>query len=228
MNAATQFNFPTMPADKTYASFRVWKDSAKAEVRFAPLHSNRDQARRMASKLFHDARRFERQTRRHFRKQDGKLGRNAILVMHALIFDFLNLRTGRLDPSYESIAHKANISVRSVARGLAKLKECGVVKWFRRCQESVVNGRYCLEQESNAYYVCPSSQWKGFTPPPDAPTPERGTWGDHPPIVALDQAAETIRDGGTAQQKQRDLESDDADALAVSLAKLGRRQPFNI
>jgi hypothetical protein len=29
-------------------------------------------------------------------------------VLHALIFDFLNYRTGQLDPSYEAIARKAN------------------------------------------------------------------------------------------------------------------------
>lgn len=229
MNAVTQFNFPTMPTDKTYASFRVWKNSAKAEVRFAPLAANRDEARRMSAKLFHDARRFERQTRRRFRKQDGTLGRNAILVLHALLFDFLNLRTGRMDPSYESIAHKANVSVRSVARGLARLKAAGVINWLRRCKESVVNGRYCLEQESNAYAVCPASQWKGFAPPPDAPKPEPGTWGDHRPLgTALDQAAETMRDGGNADQVMRELEADPSDALAAALAKLRRTSTTNI
>jgi hypothetical protein len=44
-------------------------------------------------------------------------------VLHALIFDFLNHRTGRLDPSYEAIARKAGVCVRAVATALARLRE---------------------------------------------------------------------------------------------------------
>ena len=39
----------------------------------------------------------------------------ALAVLHALIFDFLNHRTGRLDPSYAAIAAKAGVCVRTVA-----------------------------------------------------------------------------------------------------------------
>ena len=74
---------------------------------------------------------FECQTRQKG-KQDGALGRNGLLVLHALIFEFLDYATGRFDPAIETIAQKAGISISSVKRGLAKLKLSGVLNWIRR------------------------------------------------------------------------------------------------
>ena len=45
--------------------------------------------------------------------QDGAIGRNGLAVLHALIFDFMNFASGALYPSYESIAKKANVSLRA-------------------------------------------------------------------------------------------------------------------
>src|SRR5208283_5044657 len=100
--------------------------------------------------------------------------------LHALIFDFLDFRTGQLDPAQKTIAQKAGISPRSAARGLANLKLSGVLNWLRRCKESFTGGRFTLEQETNAYAILPSSQWRGYVEPPEAPPPQSGTWGDHP------------------------------------------------
>jgi hypothetical protein len=51
-------SFPGMlPPLKTYASWPVWRDSTTAEARFQPM------SKRQAVRLWHDARRFERQTR---------------------------------------------------------------------------------------------------------------------------------------------------------------------
>jgi hypothetical protein len=69
-------------------------------------------------KLWHDARRFGRQTRQPG-FQDGVLGRNGH-ALHALLFDFLNYRSGALYPSWAAIATKACISERSVGRGLGQ------------------------------------------------------------------------------------------------------------
>ena len=103
------------------ATWPVWRDSTRKEVKFQPL------PKKKAVKLYHEARRFERMTRAAAPKghQDGALGRNGLAVLHALIFDFLNFATGVLFPSIASIAHAANISARSVSRGLEKLKACG-------------------------------------------------------------------------------------------------------
>ena len=111
-------------------------------------------------------------------------------MLHALIFDFLNHRTGRLDPSYAAIAAKAGVCVRTVATALQRLRELGILNWVRRCAESWRDGRFVLEQESNAYAVLPESQWRGYRPPQEPPGPAPGTWGDPPPMPsALAQAA---------------------------------------
>jgi DNA-binding transcriptional regulator YhcF (GntR family) len=92
-----------------------------------------------------------------------------LAVLHALVFDFLNHRTGRLDPSYAAIAAKAGVCVRTVATALKRLRELGILNWVRRCAESWQNGRFVLEQETNAYAVLPESQWRGYRPPPEPP-----------------------------------------------------------
>ena len=206
---------PFFTGMKTYAAWPVWKDSARAEVKFHPM------PRRQAVRLFHDARRYERQTRQ-FGRQDGAIGRNGLALLHALIFDCLNYASGRLDPSYQTLARLANISVRSVARGLQKLKAAGVLNWIRRCVENIQDGRFTLAQETNAYAVLPASQWSGYVAPPPAPPPDRGTWGDHPPLPdMLTQAAEALRSGGGRQSVLALLGGDPTDGLALALARLG-------
>jgi hypothetical protein len=190
-------NNPQLPfasQAKSYAAHPVWKDSARGFERFVPM------ARREAVRVFHEARRFERSTRAR-RKQDGALGRNGILVLHTLIFDCLNYRTGQLDPSYAAIARLAHISLRSVARGLAKLKAAGVLDWVRRCRESsTTDGKWCLEQDTNAYAILPPTQWRGFRPTPRTPKPEPGTSGEHPPqATGWALAAEMVRDHLTTE-----------------------------
>src|SRR3954470_20771773 len=73
---------------KTYAPSPVWRDSTTDEVKFLPM------PQRVAVKLYHRAREFERRPRQPG-KQDGVLGRNGLAVLHALIFDFLDFRTGQ-------------------------------------------------------------------------------------------------------------------------------------
>ena len=199
------------------AVWPVWRDSSRKEVKFQPL------PKKKAARLYHEARRFERQTRAAAPKghQDGALGRSGLMVLHTLIFDFLNFATGALFPSIASIAHAAGTSESSVKRGLAKLKESGVVNWLRRCAEDWQDGRFILRQETNAYGILPASQWRGYTPEPEAPAPQSGTWGDHPPLPdALTLACQEAAQGLPAMV--RTLEQDERDPLASSLARLGR------
>ena len=63
-------------------------------------------------------------------------------------------------------------------RPLARLRDLGILNWVRRCAEHWRDGRFVLEQETNAYAVLPESQWRGYRPPqepPAAPWPE--AWG---------------------------------------------------
>lgn len=194
----------------------VWRDSTTKTVKFAAM------PKRQAVKIWHEARRFERQTRQPGR-QDGAIGRNGLAVLHAFLFDFISYATGRLDPGHAAIARKAGISERSVRRGLAALKRCGLVNWLRRCVEIVREGRFSLEQETNAYAVLPPSQWIGYQRPPDPPPPDAGTWGDHPPLPdSLTAACRDMKAGASSASILAALESDPGDSLAASLARLGR------
>jgi hypothetical protein len=161
---------------------------------------------------------MERQSRAPGR-QDGKIGRNGLLVLHSLLFDFLNFKTGRLIPSHQAIATAACISLRSVARGLDRLRDAGVINWLRRCVEERIDGRFTLRQQSNAYHVRPPSQWHGHRPHNSAPGPEPGTWGDPAPGDPL--GAFTGATGDLAGRLDL-LETDPGDRLAVALARLGK------
>jgi hypothetical protein len=79
------------------------------------------------------------------------------------------------------------VCVRTVASALKHLRELGILNWVRRCGESWRDGRFVLEQDTNAYAVLPETQWRGYRPPPEPPVPE---WGRAPIMPsALDQAA---------------------------------------
>jgi hypothetical protein len=211
-------NLPGFTGEKTYATWPVWSGSVRDEVRFQPM------PKKAAVRLWHRARDFDRQTKRGDGCHGGAIGPTALRVLEALIFDFLNYRSGRLDPSYAAIARKANICVRAVATAIQRLRELRVLTWARRCRESRRDdGRYVLEQETNAYAVLPASQWFGYQAPPEAPPPAPGTWGDHPPLPdAVTLAALARRGGDCPQEAIRVLESDSGDRLAAALAKLGR------
>ncbi len=205
---------PALPGlTASRAIWPVWSNSARKPVRFTPM------ANRQAVQLYHEARRFERQTRAYGR-QDGALGRNGLAVLHALLFDFLNFRSGRLDPSIAAIANAAAISISSAKRGLVRLKAAGVVSWLRRCAEAIAaDGRFQLRQETNAYSVRPASQWRGFVMAPSAPVPPPLVWGASPPLPdALDLACRAT----SAHAMMAMLETDPADRLAAALAALGR------
>jgi hypothetical protein len=103
----------------------VWSGSVRKPVEFSPL------PKREAARRWHDARLLERQTRRPGR-QDGAIGRNGLLTLHALLFDLTDFRTGRCEPTRAGIARVAGISISSVTRGLRKLKEAGLLDWVRQ------------------------------------------------------------------------------------------------
>jgi hypothetical protein len=193
---------------RTYAPWPVWAGSVAKPVQFVAM------PKKAAVRLWHRARDFDRNTHQAGH-HGGALGHTGLAVLHALIFDFLNHRTGRLDPSYAAIAAKAGVCVRTVATALQRLRELGILNWVRRCAERWADGRFVLEQETNAYAVLPESQWRGYRPPGPAP----GTWGEAPPMLsAVAQAA--LEADLTA--KVQALASDPKDGLAAALARLGR------
>ena len=213
-------SLPGFAGPKTYAAWPVWSDSTNKEIRFQPL------PKKAATRLWHRARDFDRKTRRKDH-HGGAVGPAALQVLHALIFDFLNYTSGRLDPSYAAIARKANVCERTVASALKRLRELGILNWVRRYVESRRDGRFVLEQETNAYAVLPSSQWRGYKEPPEPPPPMPGTWGDHPPMPsvlaqAVAEQRATGNGGGSTRSVVQILDSDPSDMLGIALARLHR------
>jgi hypothetical protein len=175
-------------------------------------------AKKAAVRLWHRARDFDRGTHQPGH-HGGALGHTGLAVLHALIFDFLNHRTGRLDPSYAAIAQKAGVCVRTVASALQRLKALGILNWVRRCAASMRDGRFVLEQDTNAYVVLPESYWCGYRPPAEPPGPAPGTWGEPAPMLSA--VAQAALEGDLAA-KVHVLASDPKDGLAAALARLGR------
>jgi hypothetical protein len=58
--------------------------------------------------------------------------------------------SGRTKKDASGIARKANVCLRSVATAIQRLKELGVLNWVRRCAENWIDGRFVLEQDTNA------------------------------------------------------------------------------
>jgi hypothetical protein len=198
------------------APWPVWSGSTRNPVRFMPM------SRREAVKTWHDLRRFERQTKPRGR-QDGAIGRNGLAIARAFLFIFMDRTTGALEPTRAEIARAADISTRSVDRGLAKLKAARACAWIRQCTEKIENGIYCLAQKASAYFLCPQSQWRGFRPCPEPPAPYPETWGRTPPLPdPIAAACQAYTAGAGLAGMIVALEGDPHDKLATAMAQLGR------
>ena len=87
-----------------------------------------------------------------------------------------------------------------------------------------MDGRCVLDQDTNAYAILPTSQWRGYRPAQEPPAPQPGTWGDHPcgmraPMIEADIEQ---RNGGSMEAVIRQLELDERGSVAAALASLGR------
>ena len=204
---------------KTYAPSPVWNDSARGEVRFFPL------AKKEAFALYRKLKAWNRQKAEG--RYGGAIGSACLRVFECLAFDFLNFKTGRLDPSYDAIAAKTGLGRSTVAVALKRLKALGVIDWVRRCSPvpgGSPSGRHGirLEQDSNAYGLCPASCWQGYREPP-VYNVEPHEWGAVPPLPSIIEQA--VQDGkmkgGSIADMVRTLRGDPSDGLAATLARLG-------
>jgi hypothetical protein len=195
------------------------RGSTPKTVRFTAM------GRRDAHRLYWMAREYDRVTKRGNGCQGGALGTPALKVLEALIFDFMNYQTGRLDPSYEGIAKRANICASAVAAALKKLQTLGIVRWIRRCLvvRNEGNGRLERKQKTNAYSLRPCCEWRGFQAPDETPPPPAATWGkpERMPSV-LEVAVIEQRSSRDLRSVVRVLETGDHRGIEAALAGLGR------
>lgn len=115
--------------------------------------------REQRARIWFHAQAMEKRTKLP-RKHGGVLGDSGLKVLRALLFDFLNMRSGRCDPGHKAIARAANVAVSTVAPALDRLETSGLLRRVRRAYWSrTVLGRKILLQATNAYL---------FTAPADA------------------------------------------------------------
>ena len=205
----------------TRAPWPVWKGTAnvtKSRIKPAPAMS-----RDAAARYYRGLEDLEGRTRLPGR-QDGVIGRNGLAVARSFLWGFLNWRTGRLDPSYEAIAKRAHISPRSVAKGIQKLKDAGVLHWVRRCIETTDEaGRFALVQISNLYAFRSMREWIGAaaedeTTPAEPPPPDAIDLGLAPPPIerGTEKAGTFDRDYELIEQEALAAAGD---PLAIVLAR---------
>ncbi len=81
-------------------------------------------------------------------------------VFLALI-ESLNWETGQLEGSYKTIGEKAGYGQTTVYGALKFLRESGVIFAVNRCVKRLVDdGRFVLEQASNAYALMSPAWWR--------------------------------------------------------------------
>src|SRR4051812_15503343 len=195
----------------------VWRDSVSVPVIFEPI------PRKKAAAIWRKARRLDMRTSRKGR-HGGIVGRCAMIVLSVLVFDCLDYRTGRLDPSHDAIARKARMSVRAVRTALQKLRTLGIIGWLRRCHTEHGPWGVRHKQDTNAYAL--------MTPPilneDDPPPPEPQEWGAVPPLPdVMTQAVEAMKAGDRVAM-QAALESDPGDEMAALWASFYKEMGWNL
>jgi hypothetical protein len=130
------------------APWPVWSGSTATPIRFAPM------AKKAAVRLWHRARDFDRGTHQPGR-HGGSVGHAGLQVLHSLIFDFLNHRTGQLDPSYAAIARSAGVCVRTVAAAVKRLRELASSIGSASARRAGATGASCWSRKPTPTRSCP-------------------------------------------------------------------------
>jgi DNA-binding Lrp family transcriptional regulator len=96
-------------------------------------------------------------------RHGGLLGHSGLIVLRSLLFDFLNMVSGRLDPSYAAIAERTGLARSTVIEAMKRLVAAGLIERTRRLLRERVKawcelaGRviwfWRTRQTSNAYRV---------------------------------------------------------------------------
>lgn len=163
------------------------------------------------------ARRYELANRQPG-SRSGPLGGVAIELLE-LFANLVNFRTGRLEPSIDTLMRLLHRSRDAVVRALKNLRAHGFLDWLRRYEPTGNRGRGPqVQQTSNAYRLSLPERakqllgrWKSASPPPE----------DH-----MQQQAERL---AVIDAHRRTLEMDELalfevgdNALGQALARLGK------
>jgi hypothetical protein len=199
------------------APYPVWRNSTDKPIKWEKL------SRKVAKRWPWLAEEIDRLTKKGNRCHGGIIGPTALKVLQVLINGFLNFSTGRCDPSIASIANRANLSPSAVHEALKRLANLGIITWLRRKREYWQDGRYVLEQLTNAYAFNPPSAWRtGIKVPDGPPPPPPETYrAPYMPNIA-DTAVIDRRAGGSPMQQVATLGLAPVGGWEAALARLGK------
>lgn len=180
---------------------RFWKKISRQEVRHILLA----------------AKRYELVLRRRGRRS-GPLGSVAIEVLEYFA-NLVDFRTGRLEPSIDTLMRRLKRSRDAIVRALKNLRAHGFLDWLRRYVPIDNDGRGPqVRQASNAYRLSLPERakqilgWHGDPPP----LPEDCEHANEVRQAELEQHGKSLSDEGP------DLSGIEDDGLRQSLALLGR------
>lgn len=175
-------------------------------------------SRREAYQIVVAARRYEVATRQPG-AQNGALGFVALEVLD-LFANMVDFRTGRLDPSLDTLMKRLKRSRDAIVRALAALRTHGFLDWLRRYVPTGNEGRGPkVQQTSNAYRLSLPARAMRLMGRAMQPAPAPDDFSHAQEI----HAAEIDAHRAAMSMEQRALFDVADEALAASLAELGRR-----
>lgn len=163
------------------------------------------------------ARRYELAARQPGARS-GPLGGVAIELLE-LFANLVDFRTGRLEPSIDTLMRKLRRSRDAIVRGLKNLRTHGFLDWLRRYEPTGNEGRGPqVQQTSNAYRLSLPERARRFL----------GRWGVTPPppddqaYAEAERAAVIEAHRASLDIEERTLFDVGDNALGQALARLGR------
>jgi len=155
--------------------------------------------------------------------RNGPLGTVALEILD-LLANLVDYRTGRLEPSLDTMMRKLRRSRDAIVRGLAALRSHGFVDWLRRYTEAESAGGKGpqVKQTSNAYRLVLPSRARAFL----------GRYGEASPVPDDRQPADAER-AASLEEYRAALPLDQLALFEVgdnpigrALARLGRNISF--
>jgi Fe2+ or Zn2+ uptake regulation protein len=204
---------------KSRAPWPVWKGASEArELPSRPI------TKREALEIWSQANQLEDVTRKPG-KREGRIGRSALLVLNVMLFKRHHWKTGRLDPSYDTLARDAHMCRSTVYRALNKLRAVGIIERIRRCyRDTKDDGSFCLRQDTNQYHFNLPSLWKSFKAlwsPVKIDRDDLGLEPFIPDLSGMYAGSEAIKAGAKGVAVLAYLSSDPNDRLGQQVAGLG-------
>ncbi len=172
---------------------RPWRKGSLYGEFLRPIDRN-DRARIIAA-----AEALERRTKLPG-KRDGAIGQSGLAILRALLFHFLDPKTGQLDPSYKQMRAQTMFCMQTISQALKRLAASGILEIQRRMTRrwifvqnaftGLFERRTHVEQCTNAYMVnnplCERNQFGDLGMPLFRPT-------ERPPCDSTFQRESTPR-----------------------------------